>query len=107
AGRAAQRLLVDQLPEAVEEGRVRRFDRDPRERVFQSERGELLGRVRKQIDADADCLDLGGGLDDPAVNAGLLQRQTQRKAADTRADDDDVVHASAPKILVWAMKHDW
>src|SRR6266849_3128984 len=101
AGRAAQRLLVDQLAEAVEEGCILGFDRDPRKRFFQTEPGELLGRVRKQIDADTDRPDVGDGLIDAAGDAGLVQRKPQRQAADARAHDDDVVHASAPEIPDW------
>jgi hypothetical protein len=35
-----------------------------------------------------------------------MQRKPQRQTADPRADDDDVVHVSVPKILFPAMKHD-
>ena len=72
AGGAAERLLVDQLPETVEEGRVLGFDRNPRELILEPERGQLLGRMRQQVDADADRLDLGDGFENPAGNAGLM-----------------------------------
>ena len=96
AGGAAERLLVDQLPEAVEEGRVPGLDRDFRQRVLKPERGQFLGRMRQQIDADADRADLGNGLVDAAGNPGLVQRQSERQAADAGADDDDLVHVSVP-----------
>ena len=54
AGRAAERLLIDQLAEAIEEGRVRGRDRDLRQRRLEAERGKLLGGMRQQVDADAD-----------------------------------------------------
>src|SRR5579872_4714938 len=92
AGSAAERLLIDELAEAVEEGRVPRFDRDLRQRVLKPKRGEFLGRMRQQVDADANRPDLGNRLEYPAGNAGLLQRQSQRQAADAGADDDDLVH---------------
>ena len=60
-----------------------------RQRVFEPERGKLLGGMRQQIDADADRLDLGRGLEDAAGNAGRVQRQPERQAADAAADDDE------------------
>ena len=51
---AAERLLIDQLAEAIEEGRIRGRDRDLGQRLFEPERGEFLGGMRQQIDADAD-----------------------------------------------------
>ena len=98
AGGAAERLLIDQLPEAIEEGGVLCCDRDPGQRRFKPERGEFLGRMRQQIDADADRTHLGNGFVDAAGNAGLVQAQSERQAADPGADDDDLVHASVPGV---------
>ena len=61
--------------------------------------GQFPGRVRKQVDADADRLDLGDGFEDPAGNPGLVQRQPQRQSAHAGADDDDLVHVSIPQSL--------
>jgi hypothetical protein len=58
--RTAQRLLIDQLAEAIEEGGIRGGDRDPRQVGLQPERGQFLGSVRQQVDADPDCPDFGG-----------------------------------------------
>jgi len=69
-GRAAQQLLIDQLPEAIEEGRVLCRDRDPRQRGFEAERGQFPGGVREQIDAHANGPGLGGRLIYPAGNSG-------------------------------------
>ncbi len=99
AGGAAERLLVDQLPEAVEEGRVLGRDRDLGQRLFKPERGEFLGRMRQQIDADADRAHLGNGFVDAAGNARLVQAQSERQAADAGADDDDLVHVSVPDVV--------
>ena len=63
---------------------------------FEAERGEFLGGVRQQIDADADRLDFGGGFKNAAGNSGLVQRKPERQAADAGADDDDLVHVSFP-----------
>ena len=99
AGGAAERLLVDQLAKAVEEGGIGGGDRDPRQFRFKSERGELARRMRKQIDADADLLDLGRGLENPARDAGLMQREPQRQPANAGTDDDDVVvHVSSRHV---------
>jgi hypothetical protein len=99
AGGAAERLPIDQLPETVEEGGILRLDRDSCQRIFKPKRGQFPGRVRKQVDADADRLDLGDGFEDPAGNPGLVQRQPQRQSADAGAEDDDLVHVSIPQGL--------
>ena len=67
-----------------------------RQRRFEPERGEFLGGMRQQIDADADRPDLGGGFENAAGNSGLVQRQPERQPADAGADDDDLVHVSFP-----------
>src|SRR6476620_3260252 len=98
--RAAQRLLIDQLAKAIEESRVRGLDRDTCQRLLESERGKFLCCVREQIDADADRPDLGGRFEDPAGNAALLQRKSERQSANAGSDDDDVVHVSSRQALV-------
>ena len=92
ARRAAQRLLIDQLAEAIEEGRVPGRDRDLRQISLESKRSEFLGGMRKQVDADADRFDLGRRLENPAGNSGGVQRKPERQSANAGADDDDVVH---------------
>ena len=57
AGRAPERLLIDQLAEAVEEGRILRRDRNPRQIGLKPKRGKFLGGVRQEVDADADRAD--------------------------------------------------
>ena len=99
ARRAAERLLIDQLAEAIEEGRVPGFDRDACQRLLESERGQFLGGVREQIDADADRPDFGGRLEYPAGNAALVQRKPQRQSANAGSDDDDVVHLPSRRAL--------
>src|SRR6202012_2680546 len=96
ARRAAQRLLIDQLPEAIEEGGIRRRNRDLRQRLLQPERGEFLGRMRQQIGADADRPDFGYRLEDTAGTAGRVQRKPEGQAANATPDNDDVVHVSFP-----------
>jgi len=70
---APQRLLIDELAEAVEKDTLGGLDRDARERRLQAELAEDLGGVRQQVDADADRLDLGRRLEDAARNAAPMQ----------------------------------
>ena len=79
SGGAAERLLIDQLAEAVEEGRIFRRDRNPRQIGFQTKGGKLLGGVRQKVDADADRADFGRGLEYAAGNPGRMQRKTKVK----------------------------
>src|SRR5713101_706678 len=99
ARRASQRLLIDQLAEAIEEGRVPGFDRDACQRLLKSERGKFFCCVREQIDADADRPDLGGRLEYTAGNAAPLQRKSKRQSANAGPNDDDVVHVSFRRAL--------
>src|ERR1700727_3606368 len=85
----AQRLLIDQLAETIEEGGIRGGDRAPRQVGLQPERGQFLGGVRQQVDADPDRPDFGGGFEYPAGNAGRMQRQPEGQTADAGSDDDD------------------
>ena len=100
ARRAAQRLLIDQLAETVEKGRVLGRDRDPRQRLLQPERSEFLGCMRQQVDADADRLDFGGGFENPAGNSGRVQRKPEGQPANAGSDDDDLVHVFIPARFV-------
>src|SRR5258708_16526766 len=81
ARRAAERLLIDQLAEAIEEGCVPGFDRDPRQRRLESERGKFFCGMREQIDANADRPDFGGRLKHPAGYPGRLHRNPNRQSA--------------------------
>src|SRR5262249_49765985 len=96
ACRAAERLLIDQLSEAVEKGRITGLDCHTRQRRLKTERGKLFGCMRKQVDTDANCLQLGSGLVDAAGYSGLMERECERQAADAGTDDDDLVHVSTP-----------
>ncbi len=78
-------------------------------RLLQPERGQFLGRVRQQVDADPDRPDFGGRFENAAGNAGRVQRQPERQSADAGPDDDDVVHVSFRQRFIEAiagMKHD-
>ncbi len=99
ARRTSQRLLIDQLAKTIEKSRVFGGDCDPRQRLLQSKRGQFLGRMRQQIDADADRLDFGGGFENPAGNSGGVQRKPESQPADAGSDDDDLVHVFHPGAL--------
>ena len=90
AGVAAERLLVDELAEAVVEAGFERGDGDARQLVLEPEQRELAGRVRQEADADADRPDLGRGLEDAAADATLVKGERKRQSADAGADDDDL-----------------
>ena len=94
-GGTAERLLIDQLAEAIEESCVGRLDRDPRQCRLQPKSGKLLGCVREQIDADPNGLDFCGRFKDPARDSGSMQGQSQRQSANAGADDNNVVHLSS------------
>src|ERR1700733_3029010 len=94
-GRATERLLINQLAEAIEEGGVFGLDRHPRQIGLKAKRGEFLGGVRQEVDADTDRADFRRGLEDATGNVGRVQRQTQGQAANASADDQDVVHVSS------------
>src|SRR5580704_8204065 len=95
--RAPQRLGIDQLAEAVEEGGIGGRDRSPRQ--LQPEGSEFLCGMRQQIDADPDRPDLGSRLENPARNLRRMQRKPKRQAANAGPDDDDVVHVSSAARL--------
>jgi len=70
---APQRLLIDELAEAVEKDTLGGLDRDARERRLEAELPERLGGVRQQVDTDADRLDLGRRLEEVARNGAPMQ----------------------------------
>jgi hypothetical protein len=92
--RAAERLLVDELAETVIERRFLRADAARGKRVLKPERRHLLHRMRQEVDADAQRLDLRRRLEDAAGNAAPLQHQAERQPANAAADDENVVLAT-------------
>ena len=91
---------MDQLPEPIEEGGVRGLDRNALERVFEPKACEFTRRMRQEVDADTDRPQFGSGFEDPARDAGLMQRDPERQPANAGTDDDDLVHVSVP-IEFW------
>src|SRR5450759_5443644 len=100
ARREAQRLLIDQLAEAIEEGRVRRRDRGLRQRLLESEGCKFLCGMGEEIDADADRPDFGRRFEYSAGNPRRVQSQPERQSTNAGADDNNVVHASFPALIV-------
>ena len=95
AGPASRGLGVDELAEAVEERRLARRHRDPLQRFEHAERAQLGGRVRQDVDADAERPDLRRLLVDPAGDAGAVQAEGERQPADAGADDGDALRAAS------------
>ncbi len=87
AGMAAARLLVDELPEAVEKHAFLVFDADGFELLLQAQRRQLAHGVRQQCDADAEFLDFRHGFKNLALDAALMQRKRQAQPAYAAADD--------------------
>jgi hypothetical protein len=90
AGMAAGRLAVHELAMGVVERRLFRRYTHLRHGVEEAEVIQLTHRVRQDVDADAERLDLGGRFENAARDAGCVQAEGRRKAADTGADDGDV-----------------
>ncbi len=85
-----ERLAIDQLAETVEEHRFLGMDRDAVERGGDTQRGQLLARVRQHVDARTERPDLGCGLEHAYGDAGAMQREREREAAHAGTDDDRV-----------------
>src|ERR1700675_2448496 len=99
----AEGLAINQLAEAIEEGRVLGGDRDPRQVRFKSERGQFPGGMRKQVDANSDRPDFGRRFKYPAGDSSGVQRQPKGQSADAGPDDKDVVHVCSRPCLLPAM----
>ena len=72
---------------------------DPLERgVEHAERRQHGGGVRQDVDADAERPDLGAPLVDATGDAGPVQAEGERQAADAGADDGDplLLHRLGP-----------
>ena len=85
-GRATERLLINQLAEAIEEGGVFGLDRHPRQIGLKAKRGEFLGGMRQEVDPNTDRADFGCGFEDAAGNFGRVQRKPERQSANAGAD---------------------
>src|SRR5581483_9968090 len=92
AGRLAPRLAINELTLPGEEGVVLRQAGHRHQRAFKAERAEFLHRVWTDIDADAEGADIRRRLEDPdlAVRRRCMDRQRQRQAANTAANNQDV-----------------
>src|SRR5260221_3274432 len=90
AREAPARLLVDELAVTAVEGELARLDGRGHQRILQAEFAEFAHAVRQQVDADTQRVDFGRGLKHARRDAGLVQAERQRQAADAGADDEDV-----------------
>src|SRR5262249_48050591 len=69
-----------------------RLLRDGDERILEAEPGQHADRMRAEVDAAADRLELRHDVVelDAGAEADRVQRQRQRQSADAAADDQDV-----------------
>ena len=80
---------MNQLPETVVKHRLARRDADLRQRAFKPQPRQFLRRVRQDVDADANRLDLRHRFVHAAGNALRVQHQRKREAADAAANDQN------------------
>jgi|SRR6266446_3636673 len=95
-GEPAGRLGVDELPEAVEEGRFAGGDADGCQLCFEAEPGEDRGRVRQDVDADADGSYLRRSLVDLTVATRVVQFESQGQPPDPGSDNGELHVATMP-----------
>jgi len=82
-------LAEQQLAALVEERDLRRLDREPRQVIGQAQVEQLADRVRQQVDADAERLQLLRALDDGRSDSRGVQGQRGGESADARTGDED------------------
>src|SRR5438876_11881450 len=103
AGIAPARVLDDGLAVAAVVGERARLDGVPGELVGKAELGELAHAMRQEVDADTERMDLGGGLEHTAGDAGLMEAERQAEAANARTDDQHIsmfAHSAAiPRLM--------
>src|SRR6185437_16810577 len=95
AGVATDRLAVDQLTEAIEENRLARQHRYVRNRGLESQFGERLRRVRKDVDAHAERTHSRRRLVNLAGDLRTMKEKRERQSSDAGSDNDDVQRSSA------------
>jgi hypothetical protein len=88
AGETAGRLVVDKLAEAIVETIFARGDGDFCQSLFQAEPTEFARGMRQDIDADTDRLQFGRRFEYAAGDAGAMQHQAKRQAANAGANDE-------------------
>ncbi len=94
-------LAPHHLPEAVGVDQFPGADARPVQLVEQPEGGEFLDRVRQRVDADAEFAQFAHLLEHLAADAGRVQRQRRRQAADPAADDHDVHRRIQAPVAAW------
>ncbi len=88
ARQQAARLGIDVIAVAADQGPLAGLDADGVEQlVVEAEVVQLAHGIGLQVDADAQRLQLGHGLEDDARHADLVQREGERDAADAAAGD--------------------
>jgi len=101
-GLAASGLRPDTLPVIIIIAEFGGRNRGCGQHVMQSEVGQFAHGMGQQIDADAQRLRCGNGLEDTAVDADLVQAQRGCQAGDAAAGDQDPCHVS-PRVACWRL----
>jgi hypothetical protein len=88
----APRLAIDELAVAREEGIVLRCASHSNECALETERAQLLDRVRSQIDSNTESMQVGSGLEDSDALRSFraMNRKRKRQSTDAPADDDEI-----------------
>src|SRR3954453_3067229 len=94
-GRAAERLLIDQLTESIEKGGIACRNGDTRQSRLEPERCKFLDGGGEKINPDAHGFYFGSRFKYPARDSSLVQREPERQSTNAGADDDDIVHVSS------------
>src|SRR5512144_2618127 len=95
AGIGAARLAPDLLAEAIGVDQLEGPDRHRIEPFEQTKSRQLLDRMRKRVDADAELPNAVGLLVDLAVDAARLQHERTGETTDSAPDDNDL-HDATP-----------
>ena len=101
AGVGAAQFAPHHLAEAVGVDQLARADAGAVQFRQQAECGQFLDRVRQRVDADAEFAQFAHLLEHGASDAGLMQRQRRRQAADPAAHDQHM-HRITPRSPVIA-----
>ena len=96
AGRKPPRFIPDRLAALGEVRQRRGCQPVAGQFVGEPERIELAHGVGQQVDSDAQRLDAIDALEHPDGEAGTVQAQRGRQAADSSTGDDDIVHRTQP-----------
>ena len=104
ASETARWFAVNELAEAIEEGRLLGAHPDLAQCLLEAEPAQHLRGVGQDVDADAEGANLRGRLEDPAGNARFVEGEGEDQPTDSGADDDHAgfadVHADSSRHVL-------